>query len=128
MTVPDNVLAELRTAAAAAAEKLATNISGLDVGERLGITDAFLICSAPSDRQLQAITDEIEYQLKRQHQSQPIRREGRGTGTWVLLDYGHMVIHVQHEQERALYGLDRLYADVPKIDVGLPAESDDAVA
>lgn len=128
MTVPDIVLAELRTAAAAAADKLATNISGLDVGERLGITDAFLICSAPSDRQLQAITDEIEYQLKDKHQSAPIRREGRNTDTWVLLDYGHLVIHIQHEQERALYGLDRLYADVPKLDLGLTEESDEAVA
>lgn len=128
MTVPDTVLAELRTAAAAAADKLATNISGLDVGERLGITDAFMICSAPSDRQLQAITDEIEYQLKDKHQSAPMRREGRNTDTWVLLDYGHMVIHIQHEQERALYGLDRLYADVPKLDLGLTEESDEAVA
>ena len=128
MTVPDIVLAELRTAAAAAADKLATNISGLDVGERLGITDAFMICSAPSDRQLQAITDEIEYQLKDKHQSAPIRREGRNTDTWVLLDYGHLVIHIQHEQERALYGLDRLYADVPKLDLGLTEESDEAVA
>ena len=128
MTVPDTVLAELRTAAAAAADKLATNISGLDVGERLGITDAFMICSAPSDRQLQAITDEIEYQLKDKHQSAPIRREGRNTDTWVLLDYGHLVIHIQHEQERALYGLDRLYADVPKLDLGLTEESDEAVA
>ena len=128
MTVPDTVLAELRTAAAAAADKLGTNISGLDVGERLGTTDAFLLCSAPSDRQLQAITDEIEYQLKEQHQSMPIRREGRNTDTWVLLDYGHMVIHIQHEQERALYGLDRLYADVPKLDLGLTEESDEAVA
>lgn len=128
MTVPDIVLAELRTAAAAAADKLATNISGLDVGERLGITDAFMICSAPSDRQLQAITDEIEYQLKDKHQSAPIRREGRNTATWVLLDYGHMVIHIQHEQERSLYGLDRLYADVPKLDLGLTEESDEAVA
>ncbi|GAA4832920.1 ribosome silencing factor [Garicola koreensis] len=128
MTVPDTVLSELRTAAAAAADKLATNISGFDVGERLGITDAFLVCSAPSDRQLKSICDEIEYQLKEQHQSSPVRREGRDSDTWVLLDYGHMVIHVQHQEDRALYGLDRLYADVPKVDLGLAAESDDAVA
>lgn len=122
MTVSDTVLAELRTAASAAADKLATNIAAYDVGERLGITDAFLICSAPSDRQIQAICEEIELQLKDQHSSAPLRREGRGTDTWVLLDYGHMVIHVQHEQERAVYGLDRLYADVPSIDLDLPED------
>lgn len=123
MTVPETVLAELRTAASAAADKLATNISGYDVGERLGITDAFLVCSAPSERQIQAICEEIEQQLKEQHGSSPLRREGRGTDTWVLLDYGHMVVHIQHEQERAVYGLDRLYADVPAIDLDLPEES-----
>lgn len=120
MTVPDSVLAELRTAAAAAADKLATHITGLDVGERLGITDAFLICSAPSDRQIDSICDEIELQLKHQHSSSPLRREGRDSGTWVLLDYGHMVVHVQHEEERSVYGLDRLYADVPTVDLELP--------
>lgn len=123
MTVTEIVLSELRTAAAAAADKLATNISGLDVGERLGITDAFLICSAPSDRQINAICDEIEFQLKTHHDSAPIRREGKDSDTWVLLDYGHMVIHVQHEQERAVYGLDRLYADVPTVDLDLPEQS-----
>ncbi|MDR8020460.1 ribosome silencing factor [Nesterenkonia aerolata] len=117
MTVPEPVLAELRTAAAAAQDKLATEIVGLDVGERVGITDAFLLCSAPSERQISAVVDEIEDRLKQEHGSAPLRREGRDSGTWVLLDYGHMVIHVQHEQERVLYGLDRLYAEVPKLDL-----------
>ena len=120
MAITELVLSELRTAASAAADKLATNIVGLDVGERLGITDAFLVCSAPSERQIGAIVDEVERQLKEVHDSAPLRREGRGTGTWVLLDYGHMVVHVQHEEERAVYGLDRLYADVDKVDLQLP--------
>lgn len=119
MAISQTVLAELRTAAAAASDKLATDIVGLDVGERIGITDAFLICSAPSDRQINAIVDAIEVQLKQEHSSAPLRREGRDSGTWVLLDYGHMVIHVQHEEERALYGLDRLYADVDRVDLDL---------
>lgn len=119
MTVSETVLSELRTAAAAAAEKLATDIVGLDVGQRVGITDAFLICSAPSDRQIGAIVDEIEAQLKEKHGSAPLRREGRDSGTWVLLDYGHMVVHIQHEEERTLYGLDRLYAEVPRLDLQL---------
>lgn len=122
MAITELVLSELRTAASAAADKLATNIVGLDVGERLGITDAFLVCSAPSERQIGAIVDEVERQLKEVHDSPPLRREGRGTGTWVLLDYGHMVVHVQHEEERAVYGLDRLYADVAKVDLQLPEE------
>nr|WP_218882204.1 ribosome silencing factor [Nesterenkonia xinjiangensis] len=110
----------MRTAAAAAVDKLATDVVGLDVGERIGITDAFLLCSAPSDRQINAIVDAIEHQLKEKHDSAPPRREGRDSGTWVLLDYGHMVIHVQHEQERVLYGLDRLYAEVDRVDLHIP--------
>ena len=124
MAISQTVLAELRTAAASASDKLATDIVGLDVGERLGITDAFLICSAPSDRQINAIVNDIEVQLKREHDSVPLRREGRGSGTWVLLDYGHMVIHVQHEEERTLYGLDRLYADVDRVDLDLHGHSE----
>lgn len=119
MAVSETVLTELRTAAAAAADKLATDIVGLDVGERVGITDAFLLCSAPSERQIKAIVDGVEHQLKEEHGSSPIRREGRDSGTWVLLDYGHMVVHIQHEEERTLYGLDRLYAEVDRLDLQL---------
>lgn len=125
MTISETVLIELRTAASAASDKFATDIVALDVGDRLGITDAFLVCSAASDRQIGSIVEEIELQLKERHGSAPLRREGRDSGTWVLLDYGHMVIHVQHEQERVLYGLDRLYADVDRVDLHLPESPTD---
>lgn len=120
MTVPSTTLTALKAAGAAALEKQAENILAVDVAERMGLTDAFLIASAPSERQVNAIVDEIEDVLREDHDLKPLRREGRAEGRWVLLDFGHFVVHVQHDEERAFYALDRLWKDSPLIDLGLP--------
>lgn len=120
MSIPEQSLVEVRTAAAAAAERLGENIVGLDVAERLGIADAFLLAAAPTERQVLAIVDEIEDQLREQHGLKPLRREGAAEGRWVLLDYGHIVVHVQHQEERAYYALERLYDGAPILDLQLP--------
>jgi ribosome-associated protein len=108
-----------RTAAAAADEKLATTIAGIDVSEQLALTDAFVIVSASSDRQVGAIVDEVEDQLRLEG-AKPIRREGERDGRWVLLDFGDIVVHVQHDEEREFYELERLWKDCPEIDLGVP--------
>ena len=123
MSVPSTTLTALKAAAAAALEKQAENILAVDVAERIGLTDAFLIASAPSERQVNAIVDEIEDILREDHDLKPLRREGRAEGRWVLLDFGHFVVHVQHDEERAFYALDRLWKDSPLIDLGLPQAS-----
>ena len=106
---------ELALAAAqAAADKLAQDILLLDVSEQLVITDVFLLASAPNDRQVKAVVDEIEERL-RSLGTKPIRREGAEEGRWVLLDFGEIVIHVQHEEERIYYALERLWKDCPTI-------------
>lgn len=119
MSIPENTLAEIRTAAAAASEMLAEHIVGLDVGERLGVADAFLLAAAPTERQVLSIVDEIEEELREQHDMKPLRREGASEGRWVLLDYGHLVVHVQHEEERVYYALERLFDGAPVIDLQL---------
>jgi ribosome-associated protein len=106
------------TAAQAASDKLATNIIAFDVSEQLVITDAFVLCSAPNDRQVKAIVDEVEDKL-RDRGAKPVRREGERDGRWVLIDYGEIVVHVQHDEERAYYALERIWRDCPTID--LPA-------
>ena len=106
-------------AALAAADKLAERIVAFDVSEQLAITDAFLICSAPNDRLVRAVVDEIEDKL-REVGAKAIRREGHQEGRWVLLDYGEIVVHVQHEEEREFYALERLWRDCPQLE--LPAE------
>jgi ribosome-associated protein len=118
MTATDRALELVRTAAQAASDKLAENIIAFDVSEQLVITDAFLLCSAPNDRQVRAIVDEIEDQL-RAMAAKPVRREGERDGRWVLLDYAEIVVHVQHEEERSFYALERLWSDCPLIPLTL---------
>ena len=118
MTATDSAIATARHAARAAAEKLAEDIIAMDVSERLALADIFLIASAPSERQVNAIVDGIEDELSK-FELKPIRREGRSGGRWVLLDYGDIVIHVQHEEDRVFYALERLWKDCPVVDLQL---------
>ncbi len=115
MTATEHTVKLMRIAAEAAAEKLANAIIGYDVSEQLVITDAFVLCSAPNDRQVQAIVDEIEKRLREDAGVKPIRREGQREGRWVLLDYIEIIVHVQHEEERVFYALERLWKDCPQI-------------
>ncbi|MGY1697552.1 MULTISPECIES: ribosome silencing factor [unclassified Geodermatophilus] len=101
-------------AAQAAADKLATDVSIVDVSDRLAITDAFVLASAPNERQVQSIVDEVEERL-RGRGIKPVRREGVAEARWVLLDFVDVVVHVQHAEERAYYALERLWKDCPTI-------------
>ncbi|MHC6593644.1 ribosome silencing factor [Arthrobacter sp. C152] len=122
MTASETSISLARTAAKAAADKIAQDIVGLDVSERLALADVFLIASAPSERQVNAIVDGIEEELGKQG-LHPARREGRSGGRWVLLDYSDIVIHVQHEEDRVFYALERLWKDCPVVDLQLPADA-----
>lgn len=117
MPATDRSLELARAAAHAAADKLATTIVGIDVSEQLAITDVFVIASAETERQVGAIVDEIEDNL-RELGAKPVRREGQRDGRWVLIDFGDIVVHVQHDEEREFYELERLWKDCPEIDLG----------
>ncbi len=119
MTATDHAIELVVAAARAASDKLATQIIAFDVSEQLAITDAFVIASASNDRQVRAVVDEVEDKL-REIGAKPIRREGQRDGRWVLIDYGEIVVHVQHEEERQFYALERLWRDCPTIP--LPAD------
>lgn len=106
-------------AAAAADAKGGGDVVALDVSGPLPLVDAFLVVTGRNERNVAAISDEIEEVLldagiKR------LRREGRQEGRWVLLDFGDLVVHVFHEEERNFYGLERLWKDCPVIPVELP--------
>ncbi len=120
MTATERAVELVEIAAAAAADKLATDLIAYDVSEQLVITDAFLLCSASNDRQVKAIVDEIEDKLRRVD-AKPVRREGEREGRWVLLDYIDIVIHVQNTEERVFYALERLWKDCPVIPLPEPA-------
>jgi ribosome-associated protein len=107
-----------RVAARAADEKLASDVVVLDVSEQLVITDCFVIASAPNERQVNAIVDNVEERL-REAGRKPVRREGTREGRWALLDYVDIVVHIQHNDERNFYALERLWKDCPIVDVPL---------
>ena len=117
MTATDRAVELVKVAAEAASDKLGQEIIAYDVSEQLMITDAFVLCSAPNDRQVRAIVDEVEDQLRIKSGAKPVRREGERDGRWVLLDYAEIIVHVQHEEERGFYGLERLWKDCPEIEL-----------
>jgi ribosome-associated protein len=101
-------------AAQAAADKLATDITIIDVSERLAITDCFIVVTGSNERQINAIVDAVEEKM-REAGYRVVRREGERDGRWVLLDFVEVVVHVQHAEERVFYALDRLWKDCPEI-------------
>jgi len=116
VTAADHSIQLAKVAALASAEKLAEKVVAIDVSEQMPLTDVFVIASAPSERQVGAIVDEVEDRL-RELGSKPIRREGEREGRWVLIDFGDIIVHVQHEEEREYYALERLWKDCPEIDL-----------
>ena len=114
MTATEHAVELVHTAARAASEKLAENILAFDVSEQLVITDAFLLCSASNERQVKSIVDEIEDKLIEAGHKR-VRREGRAEARWVLLDFGDLIVHVFHQEERVYYGLERLWKDCPVV-------------
>ncbi|QNE21633.1 ribosome silencing factor [Kribbella qitaiheensis] len=120
MPATERVVELLKAAAEAAHDKKAENVLAFDVSEQLAITDAFLVASASNDRQVRAIVDAIEEKLRVDFDAKPVRREGAREGRWVLLDYLEVVIHVQHDEERNFYSLERLWRDCPLIPIPGP--------
>jgi len=103
-------------AATAAAEKKATDIVVLDVGETLVITNYFVVATGGTARQVSAIIDEIDVTLKGAG-ARVLGREGEAEGTWVLLDYGDVVVHVFQPEEREFYRLEKLWSDAGRVEI-----------
>ena len=118
MTATDHALELTRVAAAAAVDKLGSDLVAYDVSDQLAITDVFLVVTAANERQVGAVVDGIEEAL-RSHDARPVRREGDRQQRWVLLDYLDLVVHVQHTEERQFYALERLWRDCPAIPLGV---------
>lgn len=105
-------------AAQAAVDKVAENIVALDVSNHMPLTDVFLIASGRNERQVMAISDSIEEKLL-ENGIKLLRREGKTTGRWILLDFGYVICHVMHEQERMYYSLERIWSDCPVVPLEL---------
>lgn len=112
--VSAETISALLIAAAAAEDKLGENLVALDVTEPFALAEVFLMVSGSNERQTQAIGDEIERKLLAAGVKLRVR-EGRETGRWVLLDFGDLVVHVMHADEREFYSLERLWRDCPVV-------------
>ena len=112
----------------AAWEKKAFDVRILHVTEQLQITDYFVICSGRSDRQVVAICESIEKRTREDGQ-RLLGTEGKRWGRWICMDYGDVVVHIFHDDVRALYALESLWEDAPELELDEPEwGSSDAVA
>ncbi|HXH68716.1 MAG TPA: ribosome silencing factor [Pyrinomonadaceae bacterium] len=108
---------EVKLAIRLASEKKAFDIVALDLREVTSFAEFFVIASGANQRQVQAISDEINEQLKKQLQARLIRIEGYASGEWVLLDYGDFIIHIFEQKAREFYDLERLWRDAKKVKI-----------
>ena len=114
MTATAQALATVALAADAASQKLATDLVALDVSDHMPLTDIFLLCSGRNERMVMSIADELEDTLGAQG-IRKIRQEGRSLGRWILMDFGDVIVHIFHEEERLFYQLERLWRDCPVV-------------
>lgn len=124
MPAEERAIELAHVAAHAAAQVKAEEIIALDVSERLVLTDVFVVASGSSERQVRSIVDAVEEGLAA-HGVKPVRREGVDEARWVLLDFNHIVVHIQHAEDRVYYALERLWKDCPVVDLPPEANSDD---
>ena len=112
MAPRDATLKHLQIAASAAIEKLGTDLVAIDLSDQMLLSEVFLLVSGQNERQIDALADEVERQLALVGEK-PARREG--SEHWILLDYEDLVVHIQTEEIRRYYMLDRLWNDCPTI-------------
>jgi ribosome-associated protein len=113
--VKDPIQQRVRTAVAAALDKKAFNLDVLAVGALTSIADYFVICSANTERQTQAISDSILDKLRSDQGVKPLTVEGTTPGRWILIDFGDFIFHIFTEDTRRFYGLERLWGDAPNV-------------
>lgn len=124
MTATERAIELTIVAARAASDRKSGQVIALDVSEQLVLTDVFLITSGRNDRQVKAIVDAVEEAMHKEG-VKAIRREGLSEAHWVLLDFGDIVVHVQQEQDREFYALERLWKDCPLIELPQDARGGD---
>ena len=117
--VPEESIVAARAAEAKSGEDTVI----LAMGELLGVTDAFVITSGRTSRQVKAIVDEVELQVKGSGGQSPLRVEGLTDARWVLMDYGEFLVHIFLDEAREFYDLKHLWLDAPRISWALPAPS-----
>lgn len=114
-----------KVAAIAADDKKATDIVLLDLRDQTDVCDYFLICTGANGRLMDAVVEEIEEKVKAGLGAKPLSVEGKANSSWILMDYGIVVIHVFKPETRDFYRLERLWGDAPRVDLGLEGQQTD---
>ena len=120
----DPIQQRVRTAVQAAVNKKAFDLAVLSVGELTSIADFFVLCSANTERQTQAIADSVMEKVRAQESVKPLLVEGTTPGRWILIDYGDFIVHVFTEECRRYYGLERLWGDAPNMTTEFTGEAE----
>lgn len=120
----DSIEGRVRLAVAAALDKKAIDLTVLGVGKLTSIADFFILTSASSERQAQAIADNVLDMLREEMNVRPLLVEGTTPGRWILLDFGDFIFHVFTEDCRRFYGLERLWGDAPNVTAEYVAEAE----
>jgi ribosome-associated protein len=108
---------EVKLALKCADEKKAFDVIALDLREVASFTEFFIIASGANQRQVQAVSDEISEQLKKQLRSKAVRIEGYRSAEWILLDYGDFIVHIFEKGARDFYDLERLWRDAKRVEI-----------
>ncbi len=108
---------KLMLAVEAAASRKALQMTAIDIRKVASFAEFFLVCSGSSTRQVQAIADEVMDRLKKDRNSRPLHTEGYEAGSWVLLDYGDLIVHIFTEEARDFYQLERLWRDADRVEL-----------
>ena len=111
----DSIESRVRLAVAAALDKKAFDLDVLQVAALTSIADYFILSSATSERQAQAIADNVLEKLREEMKVKPLLVEGTTPGRWILLDFGDFIFHIFTEDCRRFYGLERLWGDAPNV-------------
>ena len=120
----DPIQQRVRTAVHAAVDKKAFDIAVLGVSELTSIADYFVLCSATTERQTQAIADNVMEKVRSEQSVKPLLVEGTTPGRWILIDYGDFIVHVFTEECRRYYGLERLWGDAPNMSAEFTGEAE----
>ena len=119
----DPIHHRVQTAVNAALDKKAQDLDVLEVSELTSIADYFILCSANSERQAQAIADSVVEKMRAEEKLKPLLVEGTMPGRWILIDFGDVIVHVFTEETRRFYGLERLWGDAPNVTAEFTGEA-----
>jgi ribosome-associated protein len=120
----DPIQQRVRTAASALLDKKAFDLDVLAVGELTSIADYFLLCSASTERQTQAIADHVLQKVRQEEGVKPLLVEGTTPGRWILVDFGDFIVHIFTVECRRYYGLERLWGDAPNVTAEFTGEAE----